>query len=66
MREKRRGGGSEALNMHCSGEETDLLREWKNFLSNEVNKRFMVLMPHGIMVRTSELQTKVQHNCKIT
>lgn len=62
---KNRGGG-EALRMNCSGKETDLLRMWKNFLTNEVNKRFMVLMPHGIMVMRSKLQTKVQCNWKIT
>lgn len=52
--------------MSCSGEETDLLRECKNLLTNEVNKRFMVLMPHGIIAMTSELWRKVQHNCKTT
>lgn len=48
-----------ALNMSCSGEETDLLRERTNFPTNEVNKRFTVLTPRGITVMTRELQTKV-------
>lgn len=54
------------MRMNCSGKETDLCRGRGNFLTNEVNKRFIVLMPHSRMIIRSELQTKVECNWKDT